>query len=135
MAAIRWKDTYNVGISIIDEQHKALIAIVNELYEAQQLGTTQSIISNVLDKLNDYSLYHFNMEEGMQLNCHYAQLEEHKKEHAFFIDKIKNLKTDLAKNNLLLSLKTLDFLKDWTIQHILGSDKEFADYLRVSEGG
>jgi len=44
------------------------------------------------------------------------------------------LSKELSKNNILLSLKTLDFLKDWTINHILGSDKEFGEYLRVKEG-
>ena len=135
MASIQWKEAYNVGITVIDEQHKKLIEIINELFEAQQVGTTQLIISSVLDKLVDYTKYHFDMEEDMQINCRYSKAASHKQEHEFFIEKINGLKVDLAKNNLLLSLKTLDFLKDWTISHILGSDKEFAEYLRVAEGG
>ena len=34
MAHIIWKDSFSIGINLIDEQHKNLINIINELYEA-----------------------------------------------------------------------------------------------------
>lgn len=134
MSQIIWKESYSIGINAIDEQHKKLIEIINELYEAQKIGTTQIIIGEVLNKLTDYTIYHFNMEEMMQSNCHFPQINEHKEEHSGFVKRLNELKKDSEKKNLLLSLKTLDFLKDWTITHILGSDREFADYLRSAEG-
>lgn len=130
MAYITWKQAFNIGIEIIDDQHKKLIDIINELYEAQQLGTSQSIILNVLLKLDDYTKYHFNKEEEIQRINNYPEYSNHKKEHQEFIDKLALLKKDGEKSNLLLSLKTIDYLKDWTINHILGSDKDFGDYLK-----
>lgn len=130
-----WNESYSVGIGVIDEQHKKLIKIINELYDAQKIGTTQILIGEVLSKLTDYTIYHFQMEEEMQSKYRFPNLNEHKEEHAGFVAKLNELKKDSEKKNLLLSLKTLDFLKDWTITHILGSDQEFADYLRMVEGG
>ena len=134
MSQIVWKEAYSLGIQAIDEQHKKLLSIINELYDAQKLGTTQAIISDVINKLTDYTVYHFNMEEQMQTENRYPQYEEHRQEHLGFIARLEELKKDAQKNNLLLSLKTLDFLKDWTISHILGTDKDFAAYLKVVEG-
>lgn len=134
MPYISWKNSFNIGISAIDDQHKKLIEIINELYEAQRLGTSQSIINDVLIKMEDYTKYHFDMEEEMQHANKYPEIMQHKIEHREFIDKLTLLKRDSKKNNLLLSLKTIDYLKDWTINHILGSDKDFGEYLRNIEG-
>lgn len=134
MPYISWKNSFNIGISVIDDQHKKLVEIINELYEAQRLGTSQSIINDVLIKMEDYTKYHFDMEEEMQHANKYPEIMQHKIEHREFIDKLTLFKRDSKKNNLLLSLKTIDYLKDWTINHILGSDKDFGEYLRNIEG-
>lgn len=134
MPYISWKNSFNIGISVIDDQHKKLVEIINELYEAQRLGTSQSIINDVLIKMEDYTKYHFDMEEEMQDANKYPEIMPHKIEHREFIDKLTLLKRDSKKDNLLLSLKTIDYLKDWTINHILGSDRDFGEYLRNIEG-
>lgn len=134
MSYISWKKSFSIGIQAIDDQHKKLVEIINELYEAQRLGTSQSIICDVLIRLDDYTKYHFNMEEMMQHANMYPDLSNHKKEHQEFIDRLTLLKRDAKKNNLLLSLKTLDYLKNWTINHILGSDRDFGEYLKDIEG-
>lgn len=135
MAYITWRTGYELGFKIIDEQHKKLIDIVNELYDAQQHGTSRAIIGSTLDKLIDYTSYHFGSEEVLFKDYQYPEAESHIEEHEGFIKDIVNLKSDLVDNNLLLSLKTLDFLKDWTINHILGTDKDFSEYVREKETG
>lgn len=134
MSHITWKDTFNLGIELIDEQHRKLIDIINELYDAQQHGTSQMIIKDTIQKLFDYTNYHFTMEEEMHRANRYPIHEQHHLEHQEFIERLIIFKRDADKNNLLLSLKTIDFLKDWTINHILGSDREFSDYLKHVEG-
>jgi hemerythrin-like metal-binding protein len=74
------------------------------------------------------------MEEELQDANKYPEIIQHKIEHQEFIDKLTSLKRDSKKDNLLLSLKTVDYLKDWTINHILESDKDFGEYLRNIEG-
>lgn len=58
MTAITWNDAYAIGIPEIDIQHKKLISIIGELYEARQIGTGQIMIQETLDKLIDYTNYH-----------------------------------------------------------------------------
>jgi hemerythrin-like metal-binding protein len=135
MAYITWRTGYELGFRIIDEQHKKLVEIINELYDAQQHGTSRTIISDTLDKLIDYTTYHFDSEEELFKQYNYPYADLHIAEHAGFIREVVNLKSDLVDNNLLLSLKTLDFLKDWTINHILGTDKDFSEFVREQETG
>lgn len=130
MAGIIWRESFNLGIEKIDEQHKKLIRIINELYKAHELGTSQVVIIEILDELVDYTNYHFSDEEKFLAENGYPELENHRSEHKYFIDKISKLQDESIKGNLLLSIKTLDFLKDWTINHILGTDIEYTKYLK-----
>jgi hemerythrin-like metal-binding protein len=133
MAEIIWNDAYNIGISDIDIQHKKLISILNDLYKANTKESSQKTIFDAIDKLMDYTNYHFSLEQQMHHDYKYPGSVKHQKEHQEFIDKIKVLKLEAEKQNLLTSFKTVDFLKDWIITHILGSDRLFGDYLREVE--
>lgn len=135
MATIVWRETYSVGIQKIDDQHKVLISIINELYEAHKQGTSQTVIVEVLEKLINYTNYHFSMEEDLFTQYDYPQQKDHVDEHKYFVGQVADLKQESRKGNLLLSLKTIDFLKDWTINHILGTDMDFSSFLQERELG
>lgn len=133
MSIILWHNSYSIGVDLLDQQHKILLNNINELYEAQKTSTSQAVIKDVIKKLYDYTVFHFKNEEEMQIGCNYDKYDKNKKEHEFFISKINEFSKDFQNNNLLLSLKTLDFLKDWMISHILGTDKEFGEFLRIKK--
>ena len=135
MAFIEWKDVYDVGFKEIDDQHKVLITILNELYDAQKKGTGQHMIANTLKKLAEYTIYHFDTEKKLFEQYKYPQMAEHLEEHDYFVNQVKDFQDELQRSNLLLSMKTMDFLKDWTITHILGSDKTFGEFVQRKELG
>ena len=135
MAYITWKSTFEIGFSEIDEQHKIYINLLNELHEAQSKGTSQHVIKEALANFLDYTHYHFDTEEKLFKQYDYPLAKEHLEEHSYFIDKVKKFQLNSQKNDLLLSLKTIDFLKDWTINHILGTDQQFSDFIRLRELG
>jgi hemerythrin-like metal-binding protein len=126
MTNIGWNNIYNIGCKIIDDQHKKLISIINELYESQHRGMLQASILGILDKLADYTVYHFSSEKKLFSQYGYPKTAEHD----YFVDKVKELQMELSRGSIVLSLKTMDFLKDWTITHILGSDKEFGEFIK-----
>ncbi len=53
---IEWDDKYSVGISIIDEEHKELIRIMNAAIVAKQHSNNIDEISKLLKKLTMYTL-------------------------------------------------------------------------------
>ena len=130
MTYLQWNDTYSVGFKLIDDQHKILLSLINDLYVAQSFGTLQTAIIGVLEKLAAYTVYHFNSEKELFAQYNYPKTSEHLAEHDYFVDQVKAFQKVLITDGTKLSLKTIDFLKDWTITHILGWDKEFGEFVK-----
>lgn len=135
MSKIEWKKTYELGIQLIDDQHKKLVSIINDVFDAQKAGTGKEIIHNALKELVEYTEYHFNAEEDMLRQHKYGAIECHIEEHNSFAEQIQSFLNDSKSGNLVLSLKTIDYLKDWTINHILGTDKEYGEFILHQELG
>jgi hemerythrin len=53
MAYIDWTEKLSVGIDIIDEQHKVLFKIINDLHDAMKAGQSKLVIKEVLERLID----------------------------------------------------------------------------------
>lgn len=133
MGTIIWSEAYNIGISEIDSQHEKLFGILNELITAYSDGMENAVIIDALIKLTDYTYYHFNAEQEMHSTYKYPKAVLHKTEHNQFIIQLNELKLESEKDSTILTQKTLEFLKDWIITHVLGSDKLFGDYLKKVE--
>jgi hemerythrin-like metal-binding protein len=133
MQKLTWKSAYDIGIAPIDEQHKKLLEIINELYEGNQSGSSHLIMDSIFTRLADYTHYHFSTEEDMFAQYRYPVAAQHITEHDEFRGKVKSLRAETKGGNLILSLKTIDYLKDWTINHILGTDREFSNFVRDAE--
>jgi hemerythrin len=81
---MKWLKEYELGIDAIDNQHKRIVEYINELEKAHGLGN-EGYITFVLDGLVDYTLTHFQFEEGMQEKAGYPFLKAHKRIHAIYI--------------------------------------------------
>jgi len=130
MALFEWKDSFSVGIGSIDEDHKGLINIINELFDAVSHGVAKEHISSDLAKLVDYTKTHFKREEIFFEKTNYPLLEEHKLQHDVFIKKINNLQKDFEKGNQTISVELLKFLTDWLVNHILSSDRKYKEHFQ-----
>lgn len=131
MNQILWKDAYNTGIEIIDEQHKKWFSILDEIYTAHKNNAASAILEETLKKLDEYTQYHFDSELKLMEENDFAQKIEHLKEHDIFRSYLKRFQKDFENNNkILTTLKTIDFMKDWMITHILGTDQELSDGIR-----
>jgi len=51
MALFVWQDSYSVGVKVLDEDHKKLIGIVNELHDGILAGKSREALGPVLDRL------------------------------------------------------------------------------------
>ena len=79
--AMPWKDSYSVNVKSIDEQHKKLVSIINELNNAMLYEKGRSVIGKVLKDLVDYTVSHFDYEEKLMEKNGYSDLENHKQIH------------------------------------------------------
>ena len=131
---LEWNENLSVGVPSIDEQHKALLGLLNELFDATQAGRGQLVLGKVLKELADYTVYHFQYEEALFAQTGYSAAPDHIKEHDGLITLVQVLRQkyqDGARE--ILSEDLLRFLRRWLYTHIMGSDKKFGPHL-VSMG-
>lgn len=132
MAANRylvWKDEYSVGIKEMDNDHKKLINLINQLQTAVHYYTGREFEEKALDELVDYTKTHFKKEEQLLEDNNYAELEAHKELHQKFINKVNDFLEQYKQDSEVTINDTLEFLKDWLIKHINGTDKEYGKVL------
>ena len=129
-----WDDAkYSVKIKTIDNQHKKLVDLINQLFDAMTNGEAHSKLSEVLNELIQYTASHFKTEEVLFEKYGYSNAKEHIIEHTLFVNKVLAFRKDFESGNVTISKEILMFLKKWLIEHIGGSDKKYTDFL-ISKG-
>ena len=126
---IVWKDHNDLGISIIDEQHRGIISTINSLYYFIQSGLGEEIIRPTMIMLVEYTNVHFKTEEALMLEAGFPSLKEHLILHKSLLEKTKKLALETPKNKD--PERVLSFLKDWWLDHIGTEDKKYAPFLRT----
>ncbi len=79
-----------------------------------------------------YALYHFDTEEQLMLDHGYdpIKLEKHCQEHRSFSASIAQFQQELKLGKLISRDELLRFVKGWLIAHMLGTDKEFGEFMK-----
>ena len=129
---VEWDDRYSVGIPLIDDQHKHLIELTNELYACCIGGEAevQSCFRDAIRGAVDYVKYHFAAEEKILENLRYPGIAAHKKEHESFVIKILEDVKDFEGGKKFVPNIFVRFLRDWILAHIAVEDKKYADFIR-----
>lgn len=126
--AVEWSEDFSVKISLMDDEHKRLFDLINDLNDAMLDGQSGSKISDILDSLIDYTTYHFGHEEEMLRKISYPHIKEQELSHKAFVEKMLTFKKELNSGQMLLSVKMIDFLKDWLLSHIVNTDSKYTTY-------
>lgn len=127
---IEWGPKYFIGLKEIDDQHKVLVELINEVYANFGKTGNKKKIKKVLNELVDYTVFHFGNEEHYFEKFGYADSTGHLKQHNSFVDKIKKISSDFESGDASVSLDLVDFLKDWLINHILKSDLKYVKHFK-----
>lgn len=127
---VKWKSDYEIGVLLIDEQHRKLFEIANSAYELLRndfyVDKYDKIIE-ILAELKDYTVFHFKSEEEYMLSIGYKRFLSHKVEHENFINEINNINLAEIDANQDESVKDLlGFVVNWIDKHILDQDKLIA---------
>ena len=123
---ITWKDNFSVKVPSIDQQHKKLVELINELYNKFYAGIDNEYLHKIFQELEDYAVYHFNYEEKFMKLHGFKGYAEHQKEHESFKEKIGVYKQNLDAGNTSDMIDLITFLKDWLLKHIMGTDQKYA---------
>lgn len=129
MALVAWKEDYVVNVREIDEQHKKLVAMINELHDAMMAQKAKEVLGPLLSKLVNYCASHFATEERLFKTYGYPEYDDHKEKHDKMAAKVLALQNDWKAGKVNLTLDVSKFLKDWLDKHILGTDKKYGPFL------
>lgn len=127
---ILWKKEYEVGIEVVDSQHRQLFEIAGrafDLLKNEYITDKYDAMVEILQELKDYAVFHFTTEENYLEEIGYKKLFSHKMEHQSFIREIHSIdleELDLNQEEHMLSI--LQFVVDWIDRHILEKDRQFA---------
>lgn len=124
---LEWQDKYSVGVAELDEQHKRMFVVINELLDAINTGTTTENIGRIVDSLVKYKIFHFETEEKYFKEFDYEGTSEHISKHKEFNDKLALLVEKHPTPTVLFAFELIDFLEDWLIDHLMGTDQKYKE--------
>jgi hemerythrin len=125
---VAWSGTLSVGVQEIDEQHKELVGLLNELHRAVVEHHGSAACADILRRLAEYTRIHFAVEESLMRILAYPEFERHKGEHDALIAQVKQLQAKLAEGKATITFELLHFLKVWLTRHIQASDRRYGAY-------
>jgi hemerythrin-like metal-binding protein len=129
MAILKWNEAYSVNVAVIDAQHKKLMELINQLYEAMKVGQGQSAVPQTLDELVKYTSQHFAAEERLMEIHGYPGLLRHRGQHLELLRQVEARRRELESGNGHLAVDLMMFLNDWLSRHVLEEDKQYAPFL------
>ncbi len=125
-AIFPWRDSYSVRIPQIDEQHKRLIALINDLHAAMLEGKGRETSVEIIEELARYARNHFTYEEGILAQRRYSDLANHRDAHRILSAQVERLRSDIVGGRLSVTPELMRFLKEWLANHILSADMAYA---------
>jgi|TARA_B100002003_G_C13994359_1_gene480324 hemerythrin len=114
---IEWVDKYSVGVSIIDEEHKEFVGIVNKAIVAKQNDNNPEEIREVLNEMIKHSNKHFVTEEAYMIKFKYSDYLIHKSEHLNFTTLSIYYYNKLINGDCQIIDEVLKYLKWWLSSH------------------
>jgi hemerythrin len=137
MAKFIWTSQLNIGIDVIDQQHRRIVDYINQLDDAYSSAHSQKEIGNLVTALVDYTISHFGFEESLQEEAGYPFVKAHKRVHVLFTRRVSDFQKRLE-NNEDISEELNSLLVIWLANHIKGDDSDYAEcvreYLRKQHG-
>ena len=131
MPFYKWSESMSVGVSLLDEDNKHIIFLINKLFQTSQHGTNSDIVGETFDNLIACFEFHFSREEKIMEACGYPFTRAHQDEHVIIIEYLYQSRSrwmcegDRADRNALLH-----YLRSWLNHHILILDMGYVYFVR-----
>jgi len=128
-----WDECLETGNETIDRQHKAIVGLLRDLAGSHM--APEHDVLEVLDRLMDFTLSHFLMEEALMAEVCYPDLrvEEMTRGHRAFTDYARIRVLEFRLGNTASVLPLHGFVYDWLTVHEFGLDRQLANWIRDRE--
>ncbi len=122
-----WKDEYNIGVDIIDREHKRLFKIINKLFRfTDEKNKSQWACQEGIKFFKDHAVNHFTEEEEYMASIHYERLGIHMHIHSEFRERtLPALEEELERTDYCADSVEhfLGVCAGWLVGHTLMEDR------------
>jgi hemerythrin-like metal-binding protein len=136
METFEWTGLFETGLPEVDQQHRRLVELVNQLGRDADSATPERV-DHALQALAEYTVYHFQCEEAIMAAAAVApaHADRHRDTHRRFVGQVGEW-LERRRNHEPISLRhLLDFLANWLIFHILGDDQSMGRQVAAIRAG
>ncbi len=133
MAYFEWADDMVIDNGVIDQEHRVLVDLVNELHTATSRGMGQTVVASILRRAIDSTREHLTHEEDIMAREGFPDLEEHKLRHQEFMNSLYDLERRLQTGGITVAAQLSRVLRDWLSLHIRRGDKELRRFVQRRE--
>jgi hemerythrin-like metal-binding protein len=123
---IEWSEHYEVGVAVIDGQHREMLEIVNRLLEGLRDARDAGELVETLRELVRCTEHNIATEERL-MQEHGLAPAHHAEEHRRLLEAIRHFDLRLDPGGLADSAS---WLREWLLGHIDEDDRPFAELLR-----
>jgi len=129
MAILEWDDSMSVGVYLIDEQHRELVVLINNIADALQSGASVSEVSRFIRRFYNYTIVHFQTEESLMDHNSYADYFTQVREHLDCSTKALEFHRRFVEEDGFDLLEFLEYIVAWFRSHTTGVDQGLTEYL------
>lgn len=130
MDVIKWRSSFDTGIAEMDEEHRRIIDVINQLYRMLRGHEENGDLEGIYTILKEYSELHFEHEEELLRSNDYPDMKEQGDSHREFVEKLEEIREDLKANDPSVIPGVYKYLREWWIGHIVESDKKYGPFLK-----
>ncbi len=126
---LRWEPSYACGHGLIDAQHQALFALVNQLLERLLAKAPETELVQLMEQLLTDLRQHFRDEEQILARHQFTGLKAHRQEHGRLLEQAATW-VDAARQGRLELGTLFNFLAyEVVVNHMLDADREYFEQL------
>jgi hemerythrin len=130
---IQWTPELSVDNASLDAEHQEWIRLLNEFYIGLKSGEPNQKLEILITGMINYTNYHFANEEKYMTTNHFPDFESHKEKHELYVAKLKEYHDKIKEGKLVISIEVTNYLKSWLLNHIKGSDQQYARFINKAK--
>lgn len=124
-----WDDSYSIGVDQIDQQHKRLFELINNLFIGIKTQDSSNAVEIALSGLVEYTQEHFATEEGLMDKHSYPGARAHAAEHSHLLRTIEAYIQKMQSGEPVSGMSLLTQLVEWLHSHMGATDTELGSFL------
>ncbi|MBI4805021.1 MAG: hemerythrin family protein [Desulfovibrio sp.] len=135
MALIEWEEDMGIGVPLIDDQHRELVDLINNIDEASRRNVRHAEMSDYIKTLYHYIMVHFQDEEALMDPKTYPEYYMQVHQHLAFSQRIMEFYKDFIDGSQVDMSEILTFIATWFRKHTTGLDRTLIPHLHSKDCG